>query len=91
MAIEKQIVDDVIEITENKTVQIRQATRIIEDGKLLSSAFHRRVICPGDDFSNESDLVKDICQLVHTEQTIAAYQQMIEQANEAYKQMQVGE
>jgi hypothetical protein len=74
MALEKQIVVDLIETIENGCVQVRTSTRIMEDGKQLSSTFHRHVVAPGDDYSAEDAKVQAICAAVHTPDVIAAYQ-----------------
>ena len=48
MALTKEITNDKIEVVgELKTIQIRQKTAVLEDGKALSSSFHRRCIEPG--------------------------------------------
>lgn len=78
MSLEKQIVVDVIQVMECGSVQVRTSTRIVEDGKTLSENYHRHVIAPGDDYSNEDDRVKAICAAIQTPQTIAAYQAMLE-------------
>lgn len=77
MSLEKVIIEDKIEIVvikDNlKAVQVRTRTSIREDGKELSSSFHRHTINPGDDLTNESDEVKNICESIFTEQMIADY------------------
>lgn len=55
--ITKQIVIDQIEVTENNTIQVRTATRIIEDGKTLSQTYHRHCLSPGDDLSGQDPRV----------------------------------
>jgi hypothetical protein len=72
--LEKQIVVDLIETIENGCVQVRTCTRIIEDGKQISSTFHRHVVAPGDNYSAEDAKVQAICAAVHTPEVIAAYQ-----------------
>lgn len=72
--LEKQILVDQIEIVENGCVQVRTATKIIDDGKEINRSFHRHVVAPGDDYSGESDRVKAICAATHTPEVIAAYQ-----------------
>jgi hypothetical protein len=72
--LEKQTVVDLIETVENGCVQVRTCTRIIEDGKQLSSTFHRHVVAPGDDYSAEDAKVQAICAAVHTADVVAAYQ-----------------
>jgi hypothetical protein len=77
--LEKQIVVDRIEVVEVGVVQVRTATRIVEDGNVISQAYHRHTIAPGQDYSNECDKVKAICQAtVWTPEVIAAYQAMQE-------------
>jgi hypothetical protein len=71
--LEKQIVVDLIEVVENGTLNVRTCTRLIEDGKQLSSTFHRHVVAPGDDYSAEDAKVQAICAAVHTPEVIAAY------------------
>ena len=78
--LEKVSVVDRIEILENGCVQVRTRTSIMEDGKQISATFHRNVIAPGDDYSNENDRVKAICAATHTPEVIAAHQVMQEAA-----------
>jgi len=78
MALEKQTVVDKIEVTENGTVQVRTATRIIEDGVQLSQSYHRHVVVPGADYSGEDARVQAICAATHTAEVVAAYQAAIE-------------
>ena len=44
MSIEKQIVVGMIEIVENGAVQVRTATRIVENENVISQSFHRHVV-----------------------------------------------
>jgi len=77
MALEKQIVVDLIETIENGCVQVRTCTRIVEDGKQISGTFHRHVVVPGADYSTEDTKVQAICAAVHTPEVIATYQATI--------------
>jgi hypothetical protein len=81
MALEKQTVVDKIEVLENGCVQVRTATRIMEDGVQLSQSYHRHVVAPGDDYSGEDARVQAICSATHTAEVVAAYQAAIEAAN----------
>jgi hypothetical protein len=72
--LEKIEIVDRIEVVENGCVQVRTATRILEDGKQISSTFHRHVVAPGDDYSAEDAKVKAIAASIHTAEVIAAYQ-----------------
>ena len=64
MSLSKETVVDKIEILENGNIQVRQAIRIIEDGNLLSQSFHRHVLQPGDDLSNEDSKVVAIANSI---------------------------
>ena len=74
MALEKQTVVDLIETLENGCVQVRTDTRILDDGVTVSSSFHRHVVAPGDDYSQEDDRVKAICSAIQTPEVVAQYQ-----------------
>ena len=79
MALEKVISEDKIEIVgEFKAVQVRTCTKVLEDGVELSSGYHRHVVVAGQDYSNESPEVQAICQVVHTDAVIAAYNASLE-------------
>ncbi len=73
MTLEKIITVDQIEIVENGCVQVRTATKIVEDSKELSRTFHRHVIVPGADYSAEDAKVQAIASAVHTPEVVAAY------------------
>jgi hypothetical protein len=68
----KQI--DCIEVAKNGTVQVRQVTIITEDDKQISKTYHRWVITPSQDYSDQEQQVQDICKITHTPEVIAAYQ-----------------
>lgn len=70
----KTTIVDLCEVVENGTVQVRTATRIMEDGKVLSQSFHRHCVTPGQDYSQEDAKVQALCAAVHTPACIAAYQ-----------------
>ena len=74
MALEKKIIVDLIETIENGCVQVRTKTAILEDGKEISSKFHRHVVAPGADYSAEDAKVQAICAAIHTADVIAAYE-----------------
>jgi len=73
MALEKKVVVDLMEVVENGTVQVRTKTAIMEDGKQISGTYHRHVVAPGDDYSNEDARVQAICAATHTADVIEAY------------------
>tara|TARA_R110002012_G_scaffold216543_1_gene387683 strand:+ start:148 stop:399 length:252 start_codon:yes stop_codon:yes gene_type:complete len=74
MAMEKTIEHDKIEVVgQYKAVQIREASVIKEDGKELTRSFHRYVLHPDSDISNETDEVKAICNAVWTDDVKTAW------------------
>ena len=75
MALTERTEEDKIEIVGAfKHVQVRTATIIERDGVEISRSFHRHVVQPGGDTTNESAEVQAICAAVHTAEIIAAYQ-----------------
>ena len=66
MALTKETVVDRIEVLEDGQMQVRTATRVLEDGVVISQSFHRKVIDVGVDVTNEDQLVKDVAQNMHT-------------------------
>jgi hypothetical protein len=72
--LEKQITVDLIEVVENGSVQVRTATKIMDDGVKISRSFHRHVVAPSDDYAAEADRVKAICAATHTPKVRAEYQ-----------------
>ena len=77
MALTKETVVDKIEVLENGTLQVRSATRVLEDGEVLSSSFHRHVLAPGADTSNEDAKVVAIANATWTADVVTAYNDMI--------------
>jgi len=87
MALTKETVVDKIEVLEMGQVQVRTATRVLEDGVQLSSSFHRHVLEPstktgdtwGDtDISGEDARVQAIATATWTAAVKTAYQEMID-------------
>jgi archaellum component FlaF (FlaF/FlaG flagellin family) len=72
--LEKIEVVDLIEVIENGSIQVRTKTAILEDGKAISSQFHRHVVVPGADYSAEDAKVQAIAASMHTPEVIAAYE-----------------
>jgi hypothetical protein len=74
--IEKTIIDK-IELIENNSIQVRTANIIERDGTEISRTFHRHVVVPGDDISNQDPKVQAIANAIWTEEVITAYQALI--------------
>jgi hypothetical protein len=61
------------EVLEDGTVQVRKVTKELDvSGNVIRQKYHRHVLHPGDDYSNESDEVKAVCQQEHTAEKINA-------------------
>ena len=79
MAITKEVTQDKLEIVgEFKKIHIRTATIIKEDGVELSRAYHRHIINPSDDSTNESADVKALVSLFHTDEVKKAFAEYLE-------------
>jgi len=77
MALTKETIVDKIEVLEKGQVQVRTATRVLEDGVALSSSFHRHVLAPGDDLSGQDAKVSAIATATWTPEVVTAYEAMI--------------
>ncbi len=93
MALSKTTVVDKIEVLEKGHVQVRTATRVLEDGVELSSSFHRHIVVPhvrtgyekdvsagtwaATDVTREDARVAAICTASGTADVIAAYKASI--------------
>ena len=74
--LEKQITQDKIEVVSTgdyKVLQVRTKTAIVEDGKELSSSYHRHVVMPDADLTAESDEVTAVANAVFTQEIKDAY------------------
>ena len=79
MALTEETIEDKIEVVGDfKHVHVRTATVIKRDGTEISRDFHRHVVAPDADISRQSDEVKAICGIVHTDAVKTAYQQHLE-------------
>ena len=74
MSLSKEQVIDKIEVVENGTLQVRQVTRIMEDGKELSASYHRWSFAPGSNVSDQPANVQAIATAAWTPAVIAAYE-----------------
>tara|TARA_R100000426_G_scaffold28668_1_gene23971 strand:- start:178 stop:432 length:255 start_codon:yes stop_codon:yes gene_type:complete len=79
MSLTEETIEDQIEIVgQYKQVQVRTATVIKKDGVELTRTFHRHSVSPTDDISGQSDEVKAICNVVHTDAVKEAYKKHLE-------------
>ena len=74
MALTETTIIDKIELVENNSIQVRTATIIKKDGTEIAKTYHRHVVAPGEDVSNEDTRVQAIANAIWTDEVIAAYQ-----------------
>ena len=75
MSLKKQRIQDKIEIIgEYKSIQVRYADQIIEDGQVISSSYHRDIVSCGDDAKAIEHNVKALADIYWTDEIKAAYQ-----------------
>jgi len=74
----KQITYDQ-QITEDGIIQVREITRILEDGKELSKSYHRHVVTPLDNVENEDDRTKLIAGAIYTPEFVKMYKEKIKE------------
>ncbi len=65
---------DQIEVIGDYTIQVRTATIIEKNGVEISKSFHRHVISPGDNVTNEDPKVQAVANALFTEELITEYQ-----------------
>ena len=63
-----------VEVLHDKTLQVRRTDIVKEDGVVVGTKYHRHVVVPGDDVTNECDCVKKVAAALHDSATVAAYQ-----------------
>lgn len=67
MSLTKSVTADKVEVVtteDGQVVQVRTATKVLEDGAVISQSYHRHVINSGDDWSSEPSNVQAICNAV---------------------------
>jgi len=87
MALTKEIVVDKIEVLEMGNVQVRTATKVLENGEVLSRSFHRHVLSPcfkdngswhDTDISGQDARVQAIANATWTAEVKTAYQDLMD-------------
>ena len=73
MALTKESMIDLIQVLGDGQIQVRRATRIVEDGVELSRSYHRHVLAPGDDLTGQDARVVAIAKATWTPEVVKAY------------------
>lgn len=74
MALTERTFIDQIEVVQDWYIQVRQATIIERDGEFVSRTFHRWVLTPDMDISDQEQKVKDIANAAWTPEVRQAYE-----------------
>jgi hypothetical protein len=78
MALEEKSVVDKIEVLLAGQIQVRRRDQILKDGVEVAATYHRHVLSPGDELTNEDPRVVAIAEATWTPEVIAAYQASLE-------------
>lgn len=81
MALEEKSVVDKIEVLLLGQIQVRRRDQILKDGTEIAATYHRHVLSPGDDLTNEDPRVVAIAEATWIPEVIAAYQASLESLN----------
>ena len=74
MALEKVVEVDQIEVTGEYSIQVRQTTKVMDDGKQIGGvSYHRHVVHPNNDWSGEDAKVKKIADALFDADCIEAW------------------
>ena len=68
---------EIVTVGDYKMIQLRTSTVITKDGVQIAQSYHRRVIVPTDNWSNETSEVQALCNKYHTSSAITAYRAAI--------------
>lgn len=64
---------DRIEIVDKGIIQLRQATIVEREGELVAKTYHRWMLTPDMDISDQEQKVQDIANVAWTPEVKAAY------------------
>ena len=75
MALEKIQIVDQIEVVGEYSIQVRQATKVMDDGVQIGGvSYHRHVVHPNSDWSNDDPKVKKIADSLFDDDCKEAWQ-----------------
>jgi hypothetical protein len=74
MALTEKVEIDRIEVVNQWIIQVRRNTTIERDGEFVFNSFHRWVLTPDMDISDQEQKVKDICNVAWTDEVRQAYE-----------------
>ena len=74
MALSEVSVVDKIEVLLAGQIQVRTRNQVLKDGTEIAATYHRHVLSPGDDLTNEDPRVTAIAEVTWTPEVVAAYE-----------------
>ena len=74
MALTETVNIDRIEVVNQWIIQVRRNTTIERDGEFVSNSFHRWILTPDSDISDQEQKVKDIANAAWTPEVRQAYE-----------------
>lgn len=77
MTLSERSVIDKIEVLENGKIQVRRADIVEKDGIEIARNYHRHLLHPGDDLSNEDPKVVAVATAVWTQEVVEAWQAFV--------------
>lgn len=76
--VKKRIQDQIEIVTEYKHIQIRYSDQIIEDGKVISSSYHRYMVSCGEEDKAIEHNVKALADIYWTDELKQKYTESLE-------------
>ena len=73
------------QITEDGIINVREITRVFEDGKELSKSYHRHAVTPLDSVVNEADRTKLIASAIYTPEFMIEYDKKMKEREKEIK------
>lgn len=71
---------DSINVTEAGYIEVRRADKVFRDDEEIAKTYHRHVLVPGDDLSEQDPKVVAVATAVWTPEVVAAYQASVAEA-----------
>ena len=65
MLTEESVIDQ-LTVDDRGNVSVRRADRILRDGEVVATTFHRHVVAPGDDLTKEHPKVRAFAEAVRS-------------------------
>lgn len=75
MTLEERSVIDKIEILLNGSIQVRRRDQILKNNTEVVATYHRHVLLPGDDLTDQDPRVSMIAELIWTPEVIQSFQE----------------